>query len=204
MTGPKVSQLSFDLFSPSLSLSLSPHPHTHTPKTCSPCNLVVFVVGPHVCPPPLFFFPPSSPLPLPPPPPPTKKKETENMLSVQPCGLCDKCIDKLWYPSTMLLMIHQWYSWPFVIFFLPPPYTWPFSEALCMCGLNVLRGEGRHCCSGWSSLASQAPVKEVVLHLPKGHLRRISYIIVHTAWTSSREAGESQGRGAFHPIRWGW
>lgn len=105
------------------------------------------------------------------------------------------CTDKLWYLlyATVALMIYQWYSWPFVIF-CPPPYTWPYSEALCICDLNVLRGEGRHCCSGWSSLVSETPVKEVVLHLPKGHLRHISYIIVHTVWTSSRAAGELKAK----------
>lgn len=83
----------------------------------------------------------------------------------------------------------------------PPPlsntlYTWPYSKALCSWGLNVLRGKSRHCCSGWSSLVIQSPVKEVVLHLPEGHLRHISYIIVHTVWRSGRVAGETRADGA--------
>lgn len=65
-------------------------------------------------------------------------------------------------------------------FFSPAPYTWPYSESLPICLLNVLQGEGRLCYGGWSSLVSQTPVKEVVLHLPRGHLRHISYIIGHT------------------------
>lgn len=96
------------------------------------------------------------------------------------------------------MVLHLWYSWTFVIFFLypPHPYTWPYSKALCSRGLNVLRGKSRHCCSGWSSLVIQTPVKEVVLHLPEGHLRHISYIIIHTVRTSSRAAGETRTDGA--------
>lgn len=86
------------------------------------------------------------------------------------------------YATTAL---NKWYSWSFVI--TPPSwYTWPYSETLCVQGLNVLRSKGRQCCSGWSSLVGQTSVKEVVLHLPEGHLRHISYIIIHTVWTSSR------------------
>lgn len=46
-------------------------------------------------------------------------------------------------------------------------------------GLNVFMGEGRRCCGGWSSLERHTPVKEVVLHLLKGHFRHINYIILH-------------------------
>lgn len=35
-------------------------------------------------------------------------------------------------------------------------------------------------------------MKEVVLHLPEAHLRHISYIIIHTVWTSSRAAGQGK------------
>lgn len=153
MTGPKVSQLSFDLFSPSFPKRDRDGEHA-------------FCAG---------------------------------LLSLWCLNSSVLTASRTLFYATVPLMIYQWLLW----FPPPPPYTWPYSKALCIWWLNVLRGEGRHCCCGWSSLVSQTPVKEVVLHLPKGHLRHISYIIVHTVWTSSREVGESQGQSVFYRIHCG-
>lgn len=60
------------------------------------------------------------------------------------------------------------------------PRTLDLIQRLCILWLNVLWSEGRHCCCGWSLLMSQTPMKEVVLHLPKGHLRHISYYCSHS------------------------
>lgn len=70
----------------------------------------------------------------------------------------------------------------------PPPHTLDLSQRLCVYQwAECLTGEGRHCCGGWSSLERHTPVKEVVLHLLKGHLRHINFIILHPVWTRSRK-----------------
>lgn len=111
--------------------------------------------------------------------------------------------------ATVPLMIYQWlwYAvfdiWYISAFDYPHhthTHTWPYWKGLCVCicGVNVFWSEGRHCYSGWSSLGSQTPVKEVVLHLPKGHLKHISYIIVHSLNKQQRHGVKAKNRVYSH------
>lgn len=144
MTGPKVSQLPFDLFSPSF---------------------------------------------------PKRDRDGER-------ALCARSLSWWSLESSILTrygtldLIYTTYPGPLWVFFSPAPYTWPYSESLPICLLNVLQGEGRLCYGGWSSLVSQTPVKEVVLHLPRGHLRHISYIIGHTDLHQEQRDGRKPRTGS--------